>query len=115
APCSRPALTGWSRRRQRAGSFPGPLLFRARLPSGRLRAAQHRAEIAPAKEVQMEMRHLLVRRGAVVREHAVAALADPFLPRDMTDRPDEGSELGVRRFLREIVDRDVLAFRDDDD
>ena len=61
------------------------------------------------------MRHLLVRSRAVVREHAVAALADPFLPRDMTDRPDEGSELGVRRFLREIVDRDVLAFRDHDD
>ena len=61
------------------------------------------------------MRHLLVRSRAVVREHAVPALADPFLPRDMTDRPDEGSELGVRRFLREIVDRDVLAFRDHDD
>src|SRR5438046_8933182 len=61
------------------------------------------------------MRTLLVFSRSVVLEHSVPALADPFLPRDMTDRPDEGSELGVRRFLREIVDRNVLAFRDHDD
>jgi hypothetical protein len=55
--------------------------MRAIRPAPIAQAAQHRAEIASAEQVQVEMRHLLVRRRAVVREDAVSALADPFLPR----------------------------------
>src|SRR4051812_35494994 len=78
-------------------------------------AAQHRPEIAAAEQVQMEMRHLLVRRRAVIGEDAIAARDDAFLFSDLPDRPHERRQLGLRGVRGEIVDRDVRALRDDDD
>src|SRR3954451_16120091 len=36
-------------------------------------AAQHRTEVAAAEQVQVEMRHFLVRRRAVIGENAITA------------------------------------------
>src|SRR5260370_5379394 len=79
------------------------------------RPAQHRPEIAAADEVQMEMRHLLVRRRAVIGDDTIAALGYPLLPRDLPDGAHKGGQLGLARRLGEIVERHVFAFGDHDD
>src|SRR5206468_1520486 len=61
----------------RAGPLPLPRCGRG--ASLTARPAQHRAEVAAAEQVEMEMRHVLVGGGAVVGEDPVAGLGDAFL------------------------------------
>src|SRR5713101_5155402 len=76
---------------------------------------QHRAEVAAAEQVQMEMRHVLMGCRAVIGEDAVAGLGDTLLMRDPADRPHESRQLGRRCVRRKIIDRQIFALRDYDD
>ena len=53
-----------------------------------LAAREHRAEVAPSEDVNVEVRHLLVGGGAVVGQHSVAVLGHPKLAGD----PANGGE-----------------------
>src|SRR5688572_23404564 len=72
-----------------------------------VRALQHRPEIAPREDMEVEMRHLLVGMLAVVGEHPIARLHEAELAGDLADAPHEPREFGVARLLGEVVHGDV--------
>lgn len=73
---------------------------------------QHSPEPSPAEDVDVEMRHLLMRIGAMIGEDTVAACRNPLGAGDLADGADIANDLGRRCFLREIIERDIGAFRD---
>ena len=62
--------------------------------------------------MEVEVRHLLVRVCAVVREDAVSRLDAAQLRRDLACRPHQGSDLLGRGLLREVLEGNVGSLGD---
>src|SRR3954451_1050723 len=95
--------------RSLATSSGGESLYR------RISTRQHRAEAAPAEEVDVEVGHLLAAMRADIGEQAVAGRDQRLVAGDPAHRADEACDLGVARMFGEIVPRDVAPLRDDED
>ena len=89
--------------------------MQTRLRGSNRNAANHAAEIASAKHMDVEMWHLLAAIIAMVGEHSIASFDDARIAGHLSDNPEKLRNLGIAGVFREVIHRNIWALGDDQD
>ena len=86
--------------------------MRSKLRGSGQNAANHAAEIASAKYMDVEMRHLLAAIIAMVGEHSIASFDDARIASHLSDDPEKPRNLSIACVFREVIHGNIWALGD---